>query len=154
MFKVESPDFREGEVIPKKFTCEGENTSPLLKWDNPPAGTKSYVLIVEDPDAPMGTFVHWLVFDLPQGFRQIARGLGNGGPELNGIKQGLTDFGNTGYGGPCPPKSHGKHRYNFILRALDISSLDLPDGAKRSEIERAMRGHILAEAKTTGLYQR
>ncbi|HBG47127.1 MAG TPA: YbhB/YbcL family Raf kinase inhibitor-like protein [Deltaproteobacteria bacterium] len=154
MFQLDSPDFNEGAPIPKKFSCEGENVSPLIKWGKPPDGTKSYALIMEDPDAPMGTFVHWVVFDMPSELRELPRGTGNNEGSLNGMKQGLTDFGQAGYGGPCPPKGHGRHRYNFILRALDVPTLGLPDGAKKSEIERAMRSHVIAEAKLTGVFQR
>ncbi|OGP13677.1 MAG: hypothetical protein A2054_03605 [Deltaproteobacteria bacterium GWA2_55_10] len=154
VFRIESPDFKEGGPIPKKFTCEGENLSPQIKWGEPPEGTKSYALVVEDPDAPMGTFVHWVVFDLPSDVRELERGVGSNGAGSNGIKQGLTDFGQTGYGGPCPPKGHGRHRYNFVLKALDVPSLELPDGAKKSEIERATRGHVLAETRLTGIFQR
>jgi len=93
VFRIESPDFKEGGPIPKKFTCEGENLSPQIKWGEPPEGTKSYALVVEDPDAPMGTFVHWVVFDLPSDVRELERGVGSNGAGSNGIKQGLTDFG-------------------------------------------------------------
>lgn len=153
-FNINSPDFRDGDVISKRFSCEGDDMSPELIWQDPPAGTKSYALFVEDPDAPMGTFVHWVVYDMPSGFRQLFRGMGNDADLTDGIKQGLTDFGRTGWGGPCPPKGHGKHRYNFILRALDVETLGLSDGAKKSEVEQAMKGHVLAEVKITGTYQR
>ena len=154
MFRIESTDFREGEPIPKKFTCEGEDLSPHLKWTSPPEGTKSYILIVEDPDAPMGTFVHWILYDISSSLHELSRGAGSGKTVKGGMKQGLTDFGHAGYGGPCPPKGHGPHRYNFILKALDIPSLGLPDGARKSDLERATFGHILAEARITGKFQR
>lgn len=154
MFSLESPDFREGDTIPKRYTCEGDNMSPLLKWNDPPPGTKSFVLTVEDPDAPMGTFIHWVIYDMPEGFRELARGAGNDYDLSDVIKQGVTDFGHTGYGGPCPPKGNGRHRYAFILRALDIPSLGLAQGAKKNELEKAMAGHILAEARMTGVYKR
>lgn len=155
MFQIECRDFNDGGPIPDRLTCEGENLSPHLVWGEPPEGTKSYALVMEDHDAPMGTFVHWVVFDLPSGFRELARGAGNDRIKLGGgIKQGLSDFGKTGYGGPCPPRGNGSHRYTFILKALDLPSLGLPDGARKSEIERAMKGHVLAETRTTGIYQR
>lgn len=154
MFQIESPDFKEGEAIPEKFTCEGDDLSPLLKWTSPPQGTKSYLLIVEDPDAPMGTFVHWILYDISSGLNEISRGAGNGKAAKDGMKQGLNDFGRVGYGGPCPPKGHGPHRYNFILKALDIPSLSLPDGARKSDLERATAGHVLAEARTMGRFER
>lgn len=156
MFQIESPDFREGEVLPKKFTCEGDDLSPLLKWASPPEGTKSYLLIVEDPDAPMGTFVHWILYDISAGLHEISSGAGNGkgAAVKDGMKQGLNDFGRVGYGGPCPPRGHGPHRYNFILKALDIPALGLPGGARKSDIERATLGHILAETRITGRFER
>lgn len=154
MFRIESPDFREGETIPEKFTCEGEDLSPGLKWTSPPQGTKSYILIVEDPDAPMGTFVHWILYDISSSFDSLSRGAGNGKTARDGIKQGLNDFGRSGYGGPCPPKGHGPHRYNFILKALDIPALGLPDRARKSDLERATVGHILAEARIMGRFER
>jgi Raf kinase inhibitor-like YbhB/YbcL family protein len=154
MFQIESPDFKEGEAIPEKFTCEGDDLSPLLKWTSPPQGTKSYFLLVEDPDAPMGTFVHWILYDISSSLNEISRGAGNGKTVKDGMKQGLNDFGHIGYGGPCPPKGHGPHRYNFILKALDISSLNLPDGARKSDLERATAGHVLAEARTMGRFKR
>ena len=152
-FRLRSQDFKEGEVIPKEFSCEGEGLSPQLVWENPPSGTKSFALTVEDPDAPMGTFVHWVVYDLPSNLQVLERGAGTKGTK-DSVKQGLTDFGQAGYGGPCPPKGHGRHRYVFILRALDVPTLGVPNGARKSEVERAMKGHILAEAKIIGIYQR
>lgn len=156
MFQIESPDFKEGETIPEKFTCEGDDLSPLLKWSSPPPGTRSYALCLEDPDAPMGTFIHWILYDIPAGLHEISRGAGSGKAAAvkDGMKQGLNDFGRVGYGGPCPPKGHGPHRYNFILKALDIPSLGLPDRARKSDLERATAGHILAEARTTGRFER
>lgn len=154
MLRIESQDFREGGDIPREFTCEGGDLSPHLKWDSPPPETKSFILIAEDPDAPMGTFVHWVVYDLPGNQRELARGTGGNDALKDGMKAGLNDFGQTGYGGPCPPKGHGPHRYNFILRALDIPTLKLPAGAKKGEIERAVKGHVLAEAKTMGKFKR
>lgn len=153
-FNISSPDFRNGELIPKRFSCEGDDMSPELSWNDPPEGTKSYALIVEDPDAPAGTFIHWVVYDLPPEFHRLYRGMGNDGVPQDGIKQGSTDFGHTGYGGPCPPKGHGQHRYEFILRALDLKTLGLSEGAEKSEVERAMKGHILGETRITGLYRR
>lgn len=153
MFQIESPDFKEGETIPERFTCEGDDLSPLLKWTSPPKGTKSYLLIVEDPDAPMGTFVHWMLYDIPAGSQGISHGAGNG-KKIKDMKQGLNDFGHIGYGGPCPPKGHGAHRYNFILKALDIPALGLNDGARKSDLERAIAGHVLAETRITGKFER
>ncbi len=151
---VRSTDFQEGSIIPKAFTCEGSDTSPALQWDGAPPGTRSLTLIVEDPDAPMGTFIHWVVYDIPASVKGLERGAGSDSTLPPGAKHGATGFGANRYGGPCPPKGHGKHRYNFILRSLDMETLGLKAGANRAEVERAMRGHILAEAKTMGVYQR
>lgn len=152
MFSIESPDFMEGREIPEEFTCEGKNLSPRLLWEEPPEGTMSYALCMEDPDAPMGTFVHWIVYDLPPDTRELPRGAHPDG--AHGAKEGLNDFGQTGYGGPCPPKGHGPHRYLFVLKALDVPTLGLAKGAKKGEVERAARGHVLAEARTTAIFRR
>ena len=153
-FIVISTDFKEGGRIPKANTCEGSDTSPAIQWEGAPAGTKALALIVEDPDAPMGTFIHWVVYDIPASSKSIERGAGSGGTLPPGAKHGSTGFGANRYNGPCPPKGHGDHRYYFILRALDKETLGLKEGASRAEVERAMRVHILAEAKTMGVYQR
>jgi Raf kinase inhibitor-like YbhB/YbcL family protein len=135
--------------IPSKFTCNGAGLSPQLAWSAPPAGTASFALIVTDPDAPGGTFVHWVLYDLPAGTRALTEGL----PQLpEGAHLGRNDFGNLGYGGPCPP--HGAvHHYHFTLYALD-AKLNLPEGATRAQVEAAMRGHILARGQLIGLFQR
>ncbi len=153
-FGIKSPDFKEGERIPVKFTCEGTDLSPELVWEGEPAGTKSYTLIVEDPDAPMGTFIHWVVYDAPAHLRKMERGMGNETNLEGPLKQGVTSFGRAGYGGPCPPKGHGDHRYNFILRALDVDNLGVGVGAGKAEVEKAMKGHILGEASIMGTYSR
>jgi len=152
-FGIKSPDFKEGERIPVKFTCEGTDLSPELVWEGEPAGTKSYTLIVEDPDAPMGTFIHWVVYDAPGLLRKLERGIGNRA-DLEGPVQGVSSFGRAGYGGPCPPRGHGDHRYYFILRALDVDSLGIGDGARKAEVEKAMQGHILGETSIMGTYSR
>ena len=148
-FTISSPDISEGKTVPKEFTCDGLNISPELVWKDAPAGAKSLVLIVEDPDAPSGTFTHWVVYDIPATAVMFAK---NALP--SGVKQGLTDFGNARYGGPCPPKGHGEHRYYFMLKALDVPSLGIRDNAKRAEVEKAMKGHALAEARFMGKYNR
>ena len=143
---ITSPAFKDGEKIPSKYTCDGENINPELNIEGIPEGTKSLVLIVDDPDAPMGNFLHWLVFNIPPETKLI---------EENSIPQeaklGKNDFGKTSYGGPCPP--YGQHRYYFKLYALD-TVLDLENGATLNEVKSAMRNHILAEAELLGLYQR
>lgn len=154
MFQIESPDFREGGNIPRKFTCDGEDVSPLLRWTPPPQGTKSYMLIMEDPDAPMGTFVHWLAYDIPAGRHELPYDAASDKGLRGMMKQGINDFGNVGYGGPCPPRGHGPHRYFIIFKALDTTTLGLAEGAGRSELERAATGHVLAEARLMGRYER
>ena len=146
-FKVESPAFSNGEKIPQKYTCEGKDISPELRWEGAPPGVKSFVLIVDDPDAPLGTFTHWVLFDIPAAESGLIEGSKQGKP-------GRNDFGKLGYGGPCPPKGHGVHRYFFKLYALDIPSLGLEEGVSKAEVEAAMKGHILAQAETMGRYER
>ena len=140
--------FTDGGLIPAKFTCEGANVSPELRWNDAPANTRSYALIVDDPDAPAGTFTHWVLFDMPAERSSLAEGAGAIGVA------GKNDFGRVGYGGPCPPRGHGPHRYTFTLHALDIASLKLKAGAGRREMETALRGHILAQAAYLGRYER
>jgi len=140
--------FADGGLIPAKFTCEGANVSPELRWNDTPANTRSYALIVDDPDAPAGTFTHWVLFDMPAERSSLAEGAGAIGVA------GKNDFGRVGYGGPCPPRGHGPHRYTFTLHALDIASLKLKTGAGRREMETALPGHILAQAAYLGRYER
>jgi Raf kinase inhibitor-like YbhB/YbcL family protein len=139
--------FADGGLIPAKFTCEGANVSPELRWADAPANTRSFALIVDDPDAPVGTFT-WVLFDIPADRSSLAEGASTVG------MAGKNDFGRAGYGGPCPPRGHGPHRYTFTLYALDIASLKLKAGAGRREIETALRGHILAQATYLGRYER
>lgn len=153
-FSIKSHDFNDGEVLNKRYSCEGDDMSPELEWEAPPQGTRGYALIVEDPDAPGGVFTHWVVYDMPAAFRRLDRGMGNDYDLKDGIKQGKTDFGRTGYGGPCPPKGHGRHRYNFIIKALDIPTLGLADGAGRAEVLKALKGHVLGESRITGVFER
>jgi Raf kinase inhibitor-like YbhB/YbcL family protein len=152
-FIIKSSDFGDGEPIAKTFSCDGDDLSPGLEWRGAPTGTRGYALIVEDPDAPGGVFVHWVAYDLPLTMTGLERGAGNPRGKA-AFKQGLNDFGKTGYGGPCPPKGHGRHRYHFVLRALDVESLGLASGASRAEAETAMKGRVLGETRTTGVYQR
>lgn len=149
---VTSAAFREGETIPSRYTCEGEDISPPLAWDQPPEGTRSLVLIVDDPDAPGGTFTHWVLFNLPAGQKQLPEAVPSR-PQLDsGARQGKTDFGREGYGGPCPPPGN-PHRYRFTVYALD-RTLDLEAGALRPRVEEAMQGAVLARGRLTGFYQR
>lgn len=150
--QITSPVFEDGKPIPSKYTCEGEDVSPPLTWTNVPSDAKSLVLISDDPDAPVGTWVHWVLYDLPPSTAGLYEGVPRS-PELaNGAKQGLNDFKRIGYGGPCPPP--GKpHRYYFKLYALDIV-LGLKAGATKADVEKAMKGHILAQGQLMGTYQR
>jgi|SRR5579883_118210 Raf kinase inhibitor-like YbhB/YbcL family protein len=147
MLTVSSLNFPDHGEIPKKFTCDGEDVSPQLSISSVPAAAKSLALIMEDPDAPGGTFTHWVLFNLPVQTRDLAEGANPGG-----AKQGKNDFQKNGYGGPCPPPGN-PHHYIFHIYALD-SGLDLPEGATREQVESALDGHVLAEGTLTGLYAR
>ena len=150
--QISSPAFNEGQPIPKKHTCEGPDVSPVLKWTNAPEGTKSFALICDDPDAPMGTWVHWVIFNLPPETRGLSENISKKSVLENGAKQGVSDFKRPGYGGPCPPP--GKpHRYLFKLYALD-TMLDLKETATKKDLEKAMQGHILAQGELMGTYKR
>lgn len=149
-FKLTIRAFREGETIPKLHTCEGADLSPALEWEGEPDGTKSFALIVDDPDAPAGTWNHWLLWDIPPSARTFPQGFKSGAAGVSGTN----DFGRPGYGGPCPPKGHGPHRYYFRLYALDAPSLGLAAGAKRPALDRALAAHVLAESPYMGRYER
>jgi Raf kinase inhibitor-like YbhB/YbcL family protein len=152
-FQLTSPEFENGGFIPQRFTCDGVNISPLLAWTHPPAAVQSFTLILDDPDAPSGTFVHWLVYNLPREASGMPDNVPIAQPIMeNGALQGENDFHHIGYNGPCPPR--GKvHRYIFHLYALD-TQLTLKPGAKRDALDRMMGGHILATAELMGRYQR
>ncbi|HEY2015360.1 MAG TPA: YbhB/YbcL family Raf kinase inhibitor-like protein [Bryobacteraceae bacterium] len=148
-FQVFSSAFSEGGWIPELHSCQGADLSPPLEWSGAPTETLSFSLILEDPDAPGGAWCHWLLYDLepkvsglPQGSKPGKLGAG-----------GTNDFGKSGYGGPCPPKGE-PHRYFFTLSALDVHTLGLPPGVKRAELLKAIHGHVLAEAKYMGKFQR
>jgi Raf kinase inhibitor-like YbhB/YbcL family protein len=143
--------FHRGE-IGKQFTCDGSNGSPELQWTAPPAGTQSFALIVIDPDAPGGEFVHWVLYNVPAETRELPEGLPKNEQLPDGSRQGRNDFDAIGYGGPCPP-GHSAHRYVFGLYALD-AKLNLPQGATRSQVQDAMKGHILAYGELIGRYSR
>jgi Raf kinase inhibitor-like YbhB/YbcL family protein len=141
--KLKSPEFENNQLIPAKFTCDGEDINPPLIIDGVPEGTESLALIVDDPDAPMGTWVHWVVFDIPV----IPKIEENSVPG----KEGINDSGGRNYGGPCPPS--GTHRYFFKIYALD-TLLNLKEGISKEQLEKAMQGHILDNAELIGLYKR
>ena len=147
-----SDAFAPGEMIPKKFTCDGPDLSPKLAWSAPPAGTQSFALIMDDPDAPVGTWVHWVLYDLPANVLELPEGLAKDKELPSGARQGRNDFGKIGYGGPCPPGSK-PHRYFFKLYALN-TKLGLGAGATKADLLRAMKGHILAQAELLGKYGR
>ena len=147
-FDITSTDFEDGQRIPQVHTCDGADQSPALSWDEPPPGTKSFALIMDDPDAPNGTFTHWAVYNIPTNASGIARGQGGQFPEA------VNDFGNTGYGGPCPPKGHGTHRYRFKLYALDVEGLTVAANATVAQVEQEAQRHQIAVAQITGTYER
>ena len=149
---VSSSAFQEGGVIPTEYTCEGQDVSPPLAWDEPPAGTQSLVLIVDDPDAPVGVFTHWVLFNIPSNSRDLPEALPTQAQLPSGAQQGKNDFGRLGYGGPCPPPGR-PHRYRFTVYALD-QPLELTAGALKKQVLDAMQGHILAQGQLTGTYQR
>lgn len=142
-----SEAFRDGQPIPTQYTCDGADQTPALKWDEPPTGTKSFALVIDDPDAPNGTFRHWGVFDIPASAGSIGGGQKIGTEVSN-------DFGKPGYGGPCPPKGHGPHHYHFKLFALDIGRLGLKADAKIRDIEREAEQHAVARGELIGTYER
>lgn len=144
-FTLTSSAFHDGAAIPSTFTCDGDNTPPPLTWSNPPDGTRSFALILDDPDAPHGTFTHWLLYDIPRGTNELTEH-----PSGTTLRN---DFGKAGYGGPCPPPRHGPHRYFFTLYAVDVPSLEV-HGRNREALERALNTHVLGTARLMGRYER
>lgn len=145
-FQLTSPAFTNGEKIPALYTCDGEDRIPDLVWSDAPQNTQSFALIMDDPDAPMGTWVHWVIYNLPSGTTKITNGAL---PE--GAMEGMNSWDKTAYGGPCPPS--GTHRYIFHLYALD-TMLDLLTSGTKEELEQAMQNHVLAQTELIGVYQR
>ena len=151
VFAISSPAFTEGGNIPSKFTCDAgqQNPSPALAWKDAPSGTRSFVLIMDDPDVPMaGGFTHWVLADIPAATKALPEGfqVGSLGVSAN------SGFRRPGYGGPCPPT--GVHHYHFKLMALDIDAIGVQQGASRADVEKAMQGHVIGTAETVGLYQK
>lgn len=146
-FELTSSDFGDGQPIPKVHSCDGADRSPALSWANLPAGTKSLALIVDDPDAPSGTFHHWGAYDIPPVTRSIASGDAPG-------SQAMNDGGKSGYMGPCPPEGHGPHHYRFKLYALDVARLGLPANPKIEQVEVEARNHQLGLGQLVGTYER
>jgi hypothetical protein len=145
-FKLTSPAFKSGATIPVAHTCDGANSSPKLVWTAPPKGTRSFALILDDPDAPSGTFTHWTGWRIKGKTRMLPAG------ERLPV-EGTTSFGRAGYGGPCPPPGDGPHRYRFMLYALEVT-LTLPAGSTRAQLAAVIRGHVLRRATLTGIYER
>lgn len=148
---IKSRSFLEGGMIPARYTCDGENVSPPLEWSGAPAEVKSFALVSDDPDAPAGTWVHWVVYNMPADAAKLDEDIKPSSEFQNGMRQGSNDFQRIGYGGPCPPS--GTHRYFFKLYAVD-RMLDLKPGATKNQVLQAMQGHILAQAQLVGKYRR
>ena len=149
--ELTSSAFEQGGTIPKKHTCDGADVSPALKWGAVPKGTRSLALILEDPDAPRGTWVHWVIFNLPPTINNVPEGMPPIAQLANGERHGKNDFGKLGYGGPCPPS--GTHRYSFRIYALD-TVLTLESGTAKKDVAKAMEGHLLAKGELVGRYGR
>jgi Raf kinase inhibitor-like YbhB/YbcL family protein len=145
---VTSSNFKNGEAIPARYTCDGANVSPDIQWSAPPAGTKSIAIVMDDSDTPL-LFTHWLAYDIPANTRDIPEGASTPSTRLGHAAEGANNFGNIGYGGPCPPS--GTHHYNFRVYALDVD-LTLPSGQSKDQLADAVKGHVLAEGLITGVF--
>ena len=150
--EIRSSAFKNGDFIPARYTCKGEDLSPPLEWDNVPEGTKGFALISDDPDAPMGTWVHWVIYGIPPDKRSLPEGVSKDKILGNGSKQGVNDFRRIGYGGPCPPPGP-VHRYFFKLYVLD-SELNLGPGLTKDQLLKAIKGHVVEEAQLMGKFKR
>ena len=149
--KLHSPVFQDGGLIPSRYTCDGANVSPPLQWSDVPPNTKSIAIIVDDPDAPGKTWVHWVLYDLPASQNQVGESVKLNPSDTSAGKVGVNDFGQLAYGGPCPPQ--GTHRYFFKIYALEVETA-LKNGSTKDEVERAMQGHILGQGELMAKYQR
>lgn len=149
--ELKSTSFSDGASIPARYTCDGDGVSPSLDWSGAPASTKSYALVLHDPDAPVD-FTHWVAYDIPPGVHQLAEGASNGGAMPSGSAEGVNGFRRMGYGGPCPPGGKA-HHYIFLLYALD-TNLGLRAGATREQVQSAMQSHIVATGRLVGTYGR
>jgi Raf kinase inhibitor-like YbhB/YbcL family protein len=150
--EIKSPAFRNGGEIPRKHTCDGGDASPRLTWTEAPPGSQTFALIADDADAPGGTWVHWVIYDLPATTKELPEGIAAGETLDTGAKQGVNDFRKTGYGGPCPPPG-AAHRYYFRLYALDAATNLKPRATKKQVLD-AIKGHVVAEAELMGKYGR
>lgn len=149
--RITSTAFQDGGIIPRQYTCDGKDASPPLAWAGVPAEAKSLALIVDDPDAPVGTWVHWVVFNIPPDVLSLPERIPQASTLTNGAQQGVNSWNRLGYGGPCPPR--GQHRYFFKLYALDVS-LNPQSRMNKAQVLGAMRGHVLAETQIMGTYSR
>jgi len=149
--QITSPAFTDSSMVPSKYTCDGQDISPPLEWKDVPAGTKSFALICDDPDAPIGTWVHWVAYNISPNITKLDENVKPEKESKNVMRQGNNDWSKIGYGGPCPPG--GTHRYYFKLYALD-NMLDLKSGPTKAQLLQAMKGHILAESQLIGKYTR
>jgi Raf kinase inhibitor-like YbhB/YbcL family protein len=149
-FQLFSTGFAEGGWIPELNSCQGADISPALEWSGEPADTHSFVLIMDDPDVPAGTWNHWLLYDIPADIHNLPQGWKPGAPGVSG----KNDFGKNEYSGPCPPKGHGPHRYRFQLSAVGTGSVGLPEGASRKQLDQAIHSKALAEARYMGRFER
>ena len=152
-FQLHSSAFSDGDPIPARFTCEGKNVSPPLKWDGVPDDVKGFALVCSDPDAPAGTWYHWAVDTIPADARALPEGF-SPIPAQKGMHQSNNDFKRPGYGGPCPPPGDGVHHYRFVLMALDVPLLDLEDEVTCRQVEQLASNHAIAQATLTGTYSR
>ncbi len=151
--QLSSTAFSDGSAIPRRFTCDGEDFSPPLEWRDPPAETRSFVLLCDDPDAPGGTWHHWAAYDVLASLTSLAQGATQHA-EKHGFKQAINDFQRAGYGGPCPPRHHGLHHYHFRLLALSVDRLATGKNPSCRDVAREARKHALAEAALVGVYER
>jgi Raf kinase inhibitor-like YbhB/YbcL family protein len=153
VFRLTSTGFSGGQRIPKRYTCEGEDLSPPLSWSDAPSATRSFMLMCDDPDAPAGNWHHWALFDVPPTVTKLNEGLPRDA-HVEAMRQAINDFGETSYGGPCPPCGHGVHHYHFRMLALDVDKLPVKERAKCKEAEAAARAHVVATAELIGTYSR
>ena len=149
-FTINTPSFSDNETIPGVYTCDNKDISPRLTWRGEPASTRSFALVMHDPDAPVGDYTHWIVTDIPANVHELPEHAKKGSIGVDH----LNSWGNLGYSGPCPPRGHGTHRYFFELTAVDVPSLGLPEGSSRAEVDAALKAHMLDRAITMGTYQR
>jgi Raf kinase inhibitor-like YbhB/YbcL family protein len=148
-FGLHSPAFQNGGAIPERYARDGANLSPPLRWTDPPAQTKSFMLVMEDPDAPRGVFRHWAIHGINPQQTELREGIG-----MDGRRQAVNDFGRPGYDGPQPPRGHGVHHYHFKLWALDVANLDAPPDASVEQTSNAARPHVVGQAELVGLFER